>query len=327
MNKYAVINIVCFLFLNICQIQGQQELNFNHYMLNSQLFNPAYVGLEENLTISSISNLQWLGFEGNPTTNSILLEAKLKNNLGIGMELISDKIGPTNTNFIAVNASYHLKLNKNSHGLSLGIKLSGNDHNISLNSMSFDDITDPNARTKDSYFITNIGFGLSYYTDKLSFSFSIPYFFEPKTINKKRHYYLSGSFKKELNEKLLFNPNFLIKKALNTPTSIDVSTMLFYEDSFWLGLNYGASDKGFISPNDSGGNLSFITGFKLIPALSIGYSFTSQIANWTGSSNARSHEIYIKFSASNKSVESSDESLLENMDNGDSNLLLSKTNN
>ncbi|MDC1433930.1 PorP/SprF family type IX secretion system membrane protein [Flavobacteriaceae bacterium] len=319
MNKYAVINIVCFLFLNICQIQGQQELNFNHYMLNSQLFNPAYVGLEENLTISSISNLQWLGFEGNPTTNSILLEAKLKNNLGIGMELISDKIGPTNTNFIAVNASYHLKLNNNSHGLSLGIKLSGNDHNISLNSTSFDDITDPNARTKDSYFITNIGFGLSYYTDKLYFSFSIPYFFEPKTINKKRHYYLSGSFKKELNEKLLFNPNFLIKKALNTPTSIDVSTMLFYEDSFWFGLNYGASDKGFISPNDSGGNLSFITGFKLIPALSIGYSFTSQIVNWTGSSNARSHEIYIKFSASNKSVESSDESLLENKDNGDPN--------
>ena len=47
-------------------------------MLNSQLFNPAYVGLEENLTISSISNLQWLGFEGNPTTNSILLEAKFE---------------------------------------------------------------------------------------------------------------------------------------------------------------------------------------------------------------------------------------------------------
>ena len=72
MNKYIVLNIVLFSFLNIHQIQGQQELNFNHYMLNSQLFNPAFVGLEENLTISSISNLQWLGFEGNPTTNSIL---------------------------------------------------------------------------------------------------------------------------------------------------------------------------------------------------------------------------------------------------------------
>ena len=280
-------------------------------MLNSQLFNPAFVGLEENLTISLLNSLQWIGFEGNPTTNSIFLDAKLKNNLGIGMELISDKIGPTSSNFAAINAAYHLKLNKNSHRLSLGIKLSGNDHNISLNNFNFDDITDPNVRTKDSYFITNIGFGLRYYTDQLYFSFSIPYFFETKTINKKRHYYLSGGFKKELNKKILINPNFLIKKASNTPTSIDVSTMLFYEDLFWFGVNYGASDNGFISPNVSGGNLSFISGFKLIPALSIGYSVTTQIANWTGSANSRSHEIYIKFSTSKKPVRSSDESLPE----------------
>ena len=172
-------------------------------------------------------------------------------------------------------------------------------------------ITDPNVRTKDSYFITNIGFGLRYYTDKLYFSFSIPYFFETKTINKKRHYYLSGGFKKELNKKILINPNFLIKKASNTPTSIDVSTMLFYEDLFWFGINYGASDNGFISPNVSGGNLSFISGFKIIPALSIGYSVTTQIANWTGSANSRSHEIYIKFSTSKKPIRSSDESLPE----------------
>ena len=314
MNKNLVLIIVLFLFLNIHQIRGQQELNFNHYMLNSQLFNPAFVGLEENLTISLLNSSQWIGFEGNPTTNAIFLDAKLKNNLGIGMELISDKIGPTSSNFVAINAAYHLKLNKNSRRLSLGIKLSGNDHNISLNSFNFDDLTDPNVRTKDSYFITNIGFGLRYYSDKLYFSFSIPYFFETKTINKKRHYYLSGGFKKELNKKLLLNPNFLIKKASNAPTSIDVSTMLFYEDLFWFGINYGASDNDFISPNISGGNLSFISGFKLIPALSIGYSVTSQIGNWTGSANSRSHEIYIRFSTSKKSVKSSDESLPEEKD-------------
>lgn len=307
MNKYIVLNIILFLFLNIHKIRAQQEINFSQYMLNSQLFNPAFFGLEENLTISSLNSLQWLGFEGNPTTNSILLDAKLKNNLGIGMELISDKIGPTSSNFIAINAAYHLKLNKNSQKLSLGIKVSGNDHNISLNSMSFDDTTDPNARTKDSYFIPNIGFGLHYYSDKFYLAFSIPYFFEPKTINKKRHYYVSGGFKKELNKKLIINPNFLFKKAANTPTSIDVSTMIFYENLFWFGINYGASENGFITPSDSGGNLSFISGFKLIPSLSIGYSVTSQIGNWTGSANSRSHEIYIKFSTSKKLSQSSDE--------------------
>ena len=307
MNKYIVLNIILFLFLNIYQIRAQQEINFSQYMLNSQLFNPAFFGLEENLTISSLNSLQWLGFEGNPRTNSIIIDTKLKNNLGIGMELISDKIGPTSSNFIAINAAYHLKLNKKYQKLSLGIKVSGNDHNISLNSMNFDDTTDPNARTKDSYFIPNIGFGLNYYSDKFYLAFSIPYFFEPKTINKKRHYYVSGGFKKELNKQLIINPNFLFKKAVNTPTSIDISTMVFYEDLFWFGINYGASENGFITPSDSGGNLSFISGFKLIPSLSIGYSVTSQIGNWTGSANSRSHEIYIKFSTSKKLSKSSDE--------------------
>ena len=60
------------------------------------------MGLEDNLTISSINNLQWIGFDGNPTTNSILLDGNLKNNLGIGMQLLSDKIGPLNSNFIAI---------------------------------------------------------------------------------------------------------------------------------------------------------------------------------------------------------------------------------
>jgi hypothetical protein len=76
---------------------------------------------------------------------------------------------------------------------------------------------------------------------------------------------------------------------------------------FWFGINYGASENGFISIIDSGGNLSFISGFKLIPSLSIGYSVTSQIGNWTGSANSRSHEIYIKFSTSKKLSRSSND--------------------
>jgi hypothetical protein len=63
----------------------------------------------------------------------------------------------------------------------------------------------------------------------------------------------------------------------------------------------------FITPSDSGGNLSFISGFKLIPSLQIGYSVTSQIGNWTRSANSRSHEIYIKFSTSKSLSKSSDE--------------------
>ena len=54
MNNYNFRIVVFFIFSNIFLIRGQQELSFNHYMFNSQLFNPAFVGLDENLSISSI---------------------------------------------------------------------------------------------------------------------------------------------------------------------------------------------------------------------------------------------------------------------------------
>ena len=196
MNKYRVILILFLLFLKLFKVQGQQELSFNHYMFNSQLFNPAFVGLEDNLTISSINNLQWIGFDGNPTTNSILLDGNLKNNLGIGMQLLSDKIGPLNSNFIAIDAAYHLELN-NSKKLSLGLKLSGNDHNISLSSLEFDNLSDPNAGSKDSYFVTNIGFGLYYYSEKFYLGFQSHIFLSQVLSTKKDIFIFQAVLKKE----------------------------------------------------------------------------------------------------------------------------------
>ena len=310
MNNYNFRIVVFFIFSNILLIRGQQELSFNHYMFNPQLFNPAFVGLEENLTISSIHNVQLIGFDGNPTTNSILLDTPFKNSLGAGLEIISDKIGPVNNNFIAINAAYHLQLNENNHRLSLGVKLSLNDHNVNYSSLNFDDLSDPNAGKIDSYLVENIGFGLYFQTDKLYLGFSVPYFFEPKKINKKRHYYLSGGFKKGLSDKLTINPNFLLKKAANTPTSIDVSSILFYEDLFWFGLNYGGSERGIFT-NKFGESISVISGLKLNSSFSIGYSISTHIGGWTASSNSPSHEIYLKFSASKKRSKSANENSTE----------------
>ena len=310
MNNYNFRIVVFFIFSNIFLIRGQQELSFNHYMFNSQLFNPAFVGLDENLSISSIHSLQMVGFDGNPITNSILLDTPFKNSLGAGLEIISDKIGPVNNNFIAINAAYHLQLNSNNHRLSLGLKLSGNDYNINYSSLNFDDLSDPNAGKIDSYFVENIGFGLYFQTDKLYLGFSIPYFFESKKINKKRHYYLSGGFTKGLSDKLTIKPNFLLKKTANTPTSIDVSSIIFYEDLFWLGVNYGGSQRGFFT-NKFGESISVISGVKLNSSFSIGYSIARHLGGWSASTNSPSHEIYMKFSASKKRSKSTTENSTE----------------
>ena len=112
----------------------------------AQLFNPAFVGLEENLTISSLNNIQWVGFDGNPSTNSLLFDASLENNLGIGAEIISDRIGPLNSS-LSYWSFLSFNLNNKSN-LSVGLKLSGNDHNINLSELDYDNLSDPTAQVK-----------------------------------------------------------------------------------------------------------------------------------------------------------------------------------
>ena len=205
---------------------------------------------------------------------------------------------------------YNPPLNDKSN-LSVGLKLSGNDHNINLSELQYDNLSDPNAQVKESYFITNIGFGLYYYTDNLYLVFSVPYFFQPNKINKQRHLYFSGGYKKSLGSKFKINPNFLIKKPKNSPTSISLSSILFYNETFWIGANFGSSNKNFTSPKITGGDISFMTGFKISSSLTLGYSYTSPIGEWTSSYNSNSHEIFIKIKTINSLKKSSEESNTE----------------
>ena len=63
--------------------------------------------------------------------------------------------------------------------------------------------------------------------------------------------------------------------------------------------------------------MSFITGFKLLPSLMLGYSFTSQLGSWNASANSKSHEIFIKFRTSKSLKKSNDESSIEEEDEED----------
>ena len=291
---------IIFLFM-VISLKGQQESSFSHYMFNSQLFNPAFVAPGEQYSISTLNNIQWSGFEGNPSTNSLIFNGSSKSKLGYGAEIISDRIGPLDSNYLGINLSYDLAINNNAN-LSLGIKFSGNNSNINLVELEFENLADPNSQTKESYFTTNIGFGLYYYTEAFYLGFSVPYFFEPNQINKQRHLYFSGGYNFRMGNNLILNPNFLIKKTKNSPTSINISGILFYEESFWIGTNFGTSNNLF-SPKINGGDLSFMAGLKLTKSLTFGYSYSSLIGAWVSTFNSNSHEVFIKYSFGKSSDE------------------------
>ena len=80
----------------ICR--SQQESNFSYYMFNHQAINPAYTGSRGITNITSLIRSQWVGLEGAPETQTITFGKSLNSkNLGYGISILNDKIGPTNS--------------------------------------------------------------------------------------------------------------------------------------------------------------------------------------------------------------------------------------
>ena len=77
---------------------AQQDAQFTQYMYNTININPAYAGSRGALSIFGLHRTQWVGLDGAPTTNAFSLNTPINNsNLGLGVSLVSDKIGQLET--------------------------------------------------------------------------------------------------------------------------------------------------------------------------------------------------------------------------------------
>src|SRR5688500_13763829 len=89
---------------------AQLDPYYTHYMLNKLAYNPAVAGEKDAICLNAITHQQWLGqkdgsalykpnsgqwFDAvNPSTNGFSITAPLLNNqLGVGFQVISDKLG------------------------------------------------------------------------------------------------------------------------------------------------------------------------------------------------------------------------------------------
>ena len=72
----------------------QQDPHYTQYMYNMSVFNPAYTGSKEDLSMGILYRKQWVNMEGAPTTFSVFGHQPVGKNLGTGLSIISDKLGP-----------------------------------------------------------------------------------------------------------------------------------------------------------------------------------------------------------------------------------------
>ena len=76
----------------------KQDAQYNLYQFNQLLINPAYAGSKENLSFGLLYRKQWIQIEDAPTTFSFSGSSPVGKNVGLGLSIISDRIGPVEEN-------------------------------------------------------------------------------------------------------------------------------------------------------------------------------------------------------------------------------------
>lgn len=275
---------------------AQQDAMYTHYMFNTLMVNPAYAGSRDVLTVTGLHRSQWVDFPGAPSTQTLTLHTPAFNEqLGLGLSVVNDKIGPTNNTSAYGDVTYRLKVNETTK-LGIGVK-------AGINMMSGDFlnlITDQQGdqafqQDLKSTIQPNFGFGLYWDAEKYYVGLSSPNLLkntfdqdnngEDVTVfEQQQHYFLIAGFVTPLNENIKLLPTGFLKVTEGAPIEGDLTARFLFNEKYWLGAMYRTGDAA-----------GLLAGLNINDQLSAGYSFDFSFLNESFNYNYGSHEIMLRY--------------------------------
>ncbi|WP_397363810.1 type IX secretion system membrane protein PorP/SprF [Olleya sp. R77988] len=292
---YFTIAISLFIILGV---NAQQDPQYTQYMYNMSTVNPAYAGSKENLSFGLLYRSQWVGIDDAPKTATFSAHSPIGKNVGAGLSIVSDNIGPVEENNIYADFSYTINLGEDRR-LAFGLKAGATFQSIGLFSDIgngfVNDANDEAFSQNTSNTLFNIGTGVFYYTDNYYVSFSIPNMLKNSYLDATSngqeytfgsdvlHYFLSAGYVFNVSENTKFKPSFLLKSAFKAPSSLDLSANFLFYEKFELGATYRLDD-----------SIGAMVNFAINPDIRIGYAYDHITSNLSfGTSN--SHELMLLF--------------------------------
>ena len=310
------------------QAFSQIKPNFNNYLYNYYIINPAVAGIEDYVDIKTSIRSQWTGMEGAPETLVFTvhgnIESQSKRNPanpvkpkinpldeytvdldgynarphhGIGGIVEADRIGPFSKMRFNGSYAYHIPLSKKyrlSAGLSLGMIRTNLDHSkITLQ--------DPNdvAISGEQYSNTNpdLGLGLWFYSRSLFIGISGDQLFKynmsfgeyiQSEKESYRNYNLTGGHKFYAGYEVIIIPSVTMNWIPPQPVVIDYNLVFSFINRVSVGLTYRSNNEFVLSSR-----------FIANPWFELGYAF-----DYGGAAvdryNTGSHELYLGLRLRNK---------------------------
>lgn len=258
MKKLLILGVAILLFLCDKPVQAQQDAQWSMYMWNGLVFNPAYAGSRDALSLTAIYRHQWTGFEGAPKTGAFSAHAPLLNDrIALGGYIASDNLGVTNILTFTFSYAYRIPF-KNGGKLSVGMNATINNFRNRLTEITAVNPGDNAFSENETAVQPNFGFGAYYYDDNWFIGASVPHLLNTglneslslegtsDVARQFKHYFFTTGFVVSLDEDGDFKlkPSTMIKFVQSAKLSADVNLSLLIKEALWIGASYRSESKG-----------------------------------------------------------------------------------
>jgi len=297
--KHSYFAIILLILLGTFSSNAQQDPQYTQYMYNTQVVNPAYAGQRDALSFGMLLRTQWVSLDGAPRTGTFTASTPLGalSNMGLGLAIVHDQIGPAAETNINVDYSYSISTGTISE-LSFGLKAGLDILDVDYTKLNIADANDPRFQNNvDNKVQPQIGAGVYFNTDKFYAGLSVPNFLATKhfdesslanvdssTIAAERlHYFLIAGYVFDLSDNLKFKPATLIKAVSGSPLQWDASANFLINEKFTIGAAYRWSAA-----------VSAMLGFQATDQIFIGFGYDYQSTDIEGFSDG-SYELMLRF--------------------------------
>lgn len=288
--KETYIALLGLFFTIVCT--AQQDPGYTQYMYNAMTVNSAYAGSTGALEAVLLHRSQWTGIDGAPETQAFTIHSPLRNeNVGLGLSIVNDKLGPSRELYMDANFSYTIALSQRTK-LAFGLKAGARMMNVDWTKGQYYDPVDALLNNNINNKINpSLGAGLFLHTEKWYLGTSVPSFIrgdyyddiQESVVSERLHYYFMGGYVFDLSDNLKFKPAFLAKAVSGAPITYDISANFLIQEKFTVGASHRWDD-----------SVSALFGFQISNNFFIGYAFDYSVTE-LNKYNDGSHEFILRY--------------------------------
>jgi type IX secretion system PorP/SprF family membrane protein len=232
------------------QAQTPGHRPYRQFFANSYLFNPAYVGINNQAELNLSYRQQWVNFKDAPVITGLNLQLPTNNRVALGFSITSDKqVLLRNSTFMAT-FGYVVPIADNQSirfGLSGGVGM--NQLDLTSEELNTNDPAIINAADNNFYVDGNVGVVYAHSGFKLGFAFTE--LFSSNSFNhdsfskfafsnlKNRLYSMSYRFNLGMMQNFAMEPYVLYRQSADgLQDAWEAASLVYYKDKVWTGAGF-----------------------------------------------------------------------------------------